>query len=98
MANLADLSDKVWTPEEIAKLKNAFTDGLTTLNEINDLQEHLKEVAKELAAELNLPVSIFKQALRAVNKGNHQQNKDKLAAVEELCNVVGRPIGVDNDT
>lgn len=87
-----DLSERTWSSEDIAKLKNCFTDGIQTLQEIDDLQDHMKELCKSVADELDIPVSIIKTAIKTVHKGVHQNTKDRINAIEELCNTVGRPI------
>ena len=59
------MSDRVYGQDEKAKLERLVNEGATVLQEINDLQEGLKETVKAVAEELNV-----KTALCCVNIKN----------------------------
>ena len=54
------MSDRVYGQDEKAKLERLVNDGATVLQEINDLQEGLKETVKAVSEELNIKTALIK--------------------------------------
>src|SRR5210317_81000 len=56
------MSDRTYGPEEKAKLERLIKEGVTVLQEVEDLQAGLKDTVKSVAEELNVkPVLSIKQ-------------------------------------
>jgi hypothetical protein len=53
------MSDRVYGQEEKAKLERLVKEGVTVLQEIEDLQGGLKETVKAVAEELNVKLLLL---------------------------------------
>ena len=57
------MSDRVYGQDEKAKLERLVKEGVTVLQEIEDLQGGLKETVKAVAEELNVKPSLINLSL-----------------------------------
>ena len=57
------MSDRVYGQDEKAKLERLVNEGATVLQEINDLQEGLKETVKAVSEELNVKTAFINKAI-----------------------------------
>jgi len=55
------MSDRTYGAEEKAKLERLVNEGITVLQEVEDLQAGLKDTVKAVAEELDVKPSLIKQ-------------------------------------
>ena len=58
------MSDRVYGPEEKAKLERLVREGVTVLQEIEDLQAGLKDTVKSVAEELDMKPALINKAIK----------------------------------
>lgn len=64
-----------------ARLKSFLDEGVQTLTDIATMKEGLKEIAENIAEELELKKNVLNKALQIAYKNS--QNKDKLTESRE---------------
>ena len=62
------MSDRVYGQDEKAKLERLVNEGAQVLQEVQDLQEGLKETVKAVAEELDTKPSVLNKAIRTAYK------------------------------
>ena len=77
------MSDLVYGTEEKAKLERLVNEGVTVLQEVEDLQAGLKETVKAVAEELDIGHSINK-AIKIAQKGDWERVNDEFEDLETL--------------
>jgi transposase-like protein len=87
------MSDRVYGPEEKAKLERLVKEGVTVLQEIGDLQAGLKDTVKSVAEELNVKPSLINKAIKVAMKRDWDRVQDEFEDLETLVATVG----VDNN-
>ena len=86
------MSDRVYGQEEKAKLERLVKEGVTVLQEIEDLQGGLKETVKAVAEELQIKPSILNKALRIAYKSEFQQEQQDHETLETILTTVGKTL------
>lgn len=84
------MSDRVYGPEEKAKLERLVNEGATVLQEVADLQEGLKETVKAVAEELNIKPALINKAIKVAHKGDWDRVADEFDDLETLVVTVGK--------
>lgn len=77
-------------PEDVARLKKLFDEGIQVLEEIADLNAGLSETIKAIGEELEIKPSQLKKAISVAHKNGLAEERDKLDEIEDLLDVVGR--------
>jgi len=99
MSNIFD--ERTFNPDEISGIKTVVDDCVETLNEINDLQSHMKDATKSLCERLNegisdndlkvKPALLIKMAKAKIKeKEDLEKSKTAISEVEEGLHVVYR--------
>lgn len=83
------MSDRVYGPEEKAKLERLVKEGVTVLQEIADLQEGLKDTVKSVAEELNVKPSLINRAIKVAMKRDWERVQDEFEDLETIVATVG---------
>lgn len=83
------MSDRVYGPEEKAKLERLVKEGVTVLQEIQDLQAGLKDTVKSVAEELNVKPSLINKAIKVAMKRDWDRVQDEFEDLETLVATVG---------
>jgi transposase-like protein len=83
------MSDRVYGPEEKAKLERLVKEGVTVLQEISDLQAGLKDTVKSVAEELNVKPSLINKAIKVAMKRDWDRVQDEFEDLETLIATVG---------
>ena len=81
------MSDRMYGPEEKAKLERLITEGSNVLREIEDLQEGLKETVKAVAEELQIKSSVINKAIRIAHKDNWKDHEQEWNDIEMILGV-----------
>lgn len=84
------MSDRVYGPEEKAKLERLVKEGVTVLQEIEDLQGGLKDTVKAVAEELDIKPSLITKAIKIAQKGDWDRHYDEFEDLETLVVTVGK--------
>ena len=68
--------DRVFNTEEKAKLTQVISEGLTVMQEVDDLNEGLNDTIKAIAEEMQIKPSVLKKAVRTAYKADFQRTSD----------------------
>ena len=77
---------KVFGAPEQAKIKQIISEGVTVMQEIEDLSEGLNDTIKAVAEELEVKPSIIKKAIKIAHKaklGETNRDHDELNTILE---------------
>ena len=84
------MSDRTYGAEEKAKLERLVNEGVTVLQEIEDLNAGLKDTVKAVAEELDIKPSLINKAIKIAQKGEWLKVADEFDDLETLVATVGR--------
>ena len=84
------MSDRTYGPEEKAKLERLVNEGVTVLQEIEDLNAGLKDTVKAVAEELDVKPSMINRAIKIAQKGDWDRVNDEFEDLETLVVTVGK--------
>jgi len=84
------MSDRTYGAEEKAKLEKLVNEGITVLQEIEDLKQGLSETVKHVAEELDIKPSLINKAIKIAQKGDWERVADEFDDLETLVATVGR--------
>ena len=80
---------KVFGNAEQAKLKQLISEGVTVLQEVEDLTQGLNDTIKAVAEELEVKPSIIKKALKVAQKGNWDNVFNEFDDLESIVTITG---------
>ena len=83
------MSDRVYGQEEKAKLERLVKEGVTVLQEIEDLNAGLKDTVKAVAEELNVKPSLINKAIKVALKRDWSRVADEHEDLETIVATVG---------
>ena len=83
------MSDRTYGAEEKAKLERLVKEGVTVLQEIEDLSTGLKETIKAVAEELDVKPSLITKAIKIALKRDWEKHADAFDDLETLVTTVG---------
>ena len=81
------MSDRVYGPEEKAKLERLVREGVTVLQEVEDLQTGLKDTVKAIAEEMDIKPALINKAIKVAKNrdwDNHNSDFEDLEAIVTL--------------
>jgi transposase-like protein len=84
------MSDRTYGAEEKAKLERLVNEGVTVLQEIEDLQEGLKDTIKSVAEELDIKPSLINKAIKIARNGDWDKVASEFDDLETLVVTVGK--------
>jgi len=83
------MSDRVYGPDEKAKLERLVREGVTVLQEIEDLQGGLKETIKAVSEELNVKTTLINKAIKIAKNRDWHNVADAHEDLETLVATLG---------
>ena len=83
------MSDRVYGPEEKAKLERLVKEGVTVLQEVEDLNAGLKETVKAVAEELNVKPSLINKAIKIAKNRDWGRVNDEFEDLETIVATIG---------
>jgi hypothetical protein len=83
------MSDRTYGQEEKAKLERLVKEGVTVLQEIEDLNAGLKDTVKAVAEELNVKPSLINKAIKVAMKRDWDKHQDEFEDLETIVATVG---------
>lgn len=84
------MSDRTYGVEEKQKLERLVNEGVTVLQEIEALNEGLKDTVKAVAEELDIKPGLINKAIKIAQKGDWARVYDEFDDLETLVATVGR--------
>tara|TARA_R110002074_G_scaffold255047_1_gene427532 strand:+ start:281 stop:541 length:261 start_codon:yes stop_codon:yes gene_type:complete len=84
------MSDRTYGAEEKAKLERLVNEGVTVLQEIEDLNTGLKDTVKAVAEELDMKPGLINKAIKIAQKGDWARVYDEFDDLETLVTTVGK--------
>jgi len=84
------MSDRTYGTEEKAKLERLVNEGVTVLQEIEDLQAGLKETVKAVAEELDVKPALINKAIKVAKNRDWDKHQDEFEDLETLVVTVGK--------
>ena len=84
------MSDRVFGPEEKAKLTQLVNEGITVMQEVDDLNDGLNDTIKAIAEEMQIKPSVLKKALRTAYKADFDKHSDEYSELEKILATVGK--------
>ena len=86
------MSDRTYGAEEKAKLERLVQEGVTVLQEIEDLQGGLKDTIKAVAEELEIKPAILKKAIRIAYKSKLTDTNADHDELNDILETVGKTL------
>lgn len=83
------MSDRTYGTEEKAKLERLVNEGVTVLQEVEDLKAGLRETVKAVAEELDVKPSLINKAIKVAQKGDWERHQDEFEDLETIVATVG---------
>ena len=84
------MSSRTYGAEEKAKLERLVNEGVTVLQEVEDLNAGLKDTVKAVAEELDIKPSMINKAIKIAQKGEWHKVSDEFDDLETLIVTIGR--------
>ena len=84
------MSSRTYGPEEKATLERLVNEGVTVMQEIEDLNMGLKETVKAVAEELDIKPSMINKAIKIAQKGEWEKVANDFDDLETLVVTVGK--------
>jgi hypothetical protein len=81
---MSELSNRTFTTDELAKLREIIRTGVKTLQEIDDLRTSLNETVKHLAEEMDIKPRVINAAIKAKYRDDLIDKKENLDQIEDL--------------
>ena len=83
------MSDRTYGAEEKAKLERLVREGVTVLQEVEDLQMGLKETVKAVAEELDVKPALINKAIKIAQKRDWDKHYDAFDDLETIITTLG---------
>lgn len=82
-------NSKSFKQEDIARIKEIIKEGGQILQEIEDLQEGLRETIKAIAEEIDVKPSQLTKAVKLAHKNGITEEREKLDEIEDILSAAG---------
>lgn len=83
------MPQRMFSPEEKAKIKKLFAEGIQVMSEVAALNEGLNDTIKGLAEEMDMKPTTLKKALKIAYKNEFEKEQNNFTEVEEVLEVAG---------
>jgi len=84
------MSDRTYGAEEKAKLEKLVNEGVTVLQEVEDLQQGLRETVKAVAEELDVKPALINKAIKIAKNADWDKVANDFDDLETLVVTVGK--------
>ena len=84
------MSDRTYGAEEKAKLERLINEGVVVLQEVEDLQQGLRETVKAVAEELDIKPALINKAIKVAKNADWDKVASDFDDLETLVVTVGR--------
>jgi len=83
------MSGRTFGADEKAKLERLVEEGVTVLQEIEDLREGLKDTVKAISEELDVKPSLINKAIKVAKNRDWDQHYNDFEDLETIVATVG---------
>ena len=83
------MGSRTYGADEKAKLERLVREGVTVLQEVEDLQTGLKETVKAVAEEMDIKPSLINKAIKVAKNRDWDQYADAYDDLETLITTLG---------
>jgi|TARA_Y100000385_G_scaffold207506_1_gene215157 transposase-like protein len=83
------MGDRVYGGDEKAKLEKLVREGVTVLQEIEDLNQGLKETVKAVAEEMDVKPSLINKAIKVAKNRDWDKHYDEFDDLETMITTLG---------
>lgn len=83
------MSDRVYGPEEKAKLERLIREAISVMQEVEDLQGGLKDTIKAVSEELNVKPSLINKAIKVAKNRDWSKHQDEFEDLETIVAITG---------
>ena len=83
------MSDRTYGAEEKAKLERLVREGVTVMQEVEDLNQGLKETVKAVAEELDIKPALINKAIKVAKNRDWDSHADAHEDLETLVATLG---------
>ena len=83
---------KVFGDPEKAKIRQLISEGVTVLQEVQDLNEGLNDTIKAVAEELEIKPAILKKAIKIAQKAKFGETNQDHETLQDILETVGRTL------
>lgn len=77
------------SPENVARLKQLVKDGVSVMQECEDLKQGLSETVKAVAEELEVKPALVNRLIKDVQKNKMNDRREDHETLEELYKAAG---------
>lgn len=77
------------SPENVQRLKQLVKDGVSILQECEDLKGGLKETVDAIAEELEVKPAVLNRLIKTIQKGDMNDRREDVETLEELYKAAG---------
>ena len=84
------MGTRTYGADEKAKLERLVKEGVTVLQEVEDLNLGLKETVKAVAEEMDIKPSLINKAIKIAQKGEWTKVSEEFDDLETLVVTVGK--------
>lgn len=82
--------NKIFNPEEQAKLKHLMSEGISVMSEIETLKGGLSDTVKAIAEEMEIKPGVLNKAIRTAYKSTFTQATSDFELLENILETCGR--------
>lgn len=86
------MSDKMFSAEEKAKLTQLINEGMQVMNEVETLNEGLRDTIKAVAEEMEIKPNVLKKAIRLAHKAEFGKEQQDHELLENILTTVGKTL------
>ena len=78
--------------DDIAKLKTLIQEGIQVSQEVETLNEGLKDTVKHIAEEMGIKPAVLNKAIKIAHKAKFGEERDKFDELETILEAVGKTL------
>jgi transposase-like protein len=83
------MGDRVYGADEKAKLERLVREGVTVMQEVEDLQTGLKDTVKAVAEEMDIKPSLINKAIKIAKNRDWESHQDAYDDLETIVTTLG---------
>ena len=83
------MGSRTYGADEKQKLERLVREGVTVLQEIEDLNTGLKETVKAVAEEMDIKPSLINKAIKVAQKNDWSRHQDEFEDLETIVATTG---------
>jgi transposase-like protein len=85
-------NSKVYSQEDVRRLKEIVNEGMAIMQEVETLNEGLRDTIKAVAEEVGIKPAQLSKAIRIAHKASLQDEREKFDQIEEILEITGKTL------